>query len=568
MTGAFDLCGPLPEGVTVLEASAGTGKTFTIAALAARYVAEGRPLRDLLIVTFTRMATGELRERVRERLVESERGLATGAAQDEVVRLQARGSAVEVAERRERLARAPPTSRGHHHHHPRLCQEVLGGLGVAADAERDAVFMEDVSDLLEEVVDDLYVRRFRAETTPLSTAVRPAGSRRRRWTTPARRSSRPARTACRGCAGASSSPCATSSRRAAPGRADDLRRPAHPARRHARGTGPQTAARRLAQRYPIALVDEFQPDPIQWEILRRAFARGTLVLSATPAGHLRLPRRRRLRLPRGGAERCAQATLTVNRRSDQHLLDAYDELFGGAQLGHPGIVYRRVRAAHPGSRLPGAALRVRIVPRDAVDRTPQGYAQKPSSRAHIAKDVAADIVGLLDEGEVQPGDVAVLVRQNRAAAAIRDELSGPRSLPSSAGRAASSRPPRRPSGCACSKRLSGPPTPAGRTGRRSRHSSAGRPSESPPRATTPGRRSTGASRLDAGAARARRRLAARGDHPHRGAARAGARPGRRRAANDRPPPRRPAAVRGRHHRAARRHGAGRLAAPPDRRRAA
>ena len=32
---AFDVCGDLPTGTTVLEASAGTGKTFTIAALAA-----------------------------------------------------------------------------------------------------------------------------------------------------------------------------------------------------------------------------------------------------------------------------------------------------------------------------------------------------------------------------------------------------------------------------------------------------------------------------------------------------------------------------------------------------
>ena len=41
---AFDVCGPLPTGMTVLEASAGTGKTYTIAALAARYVAEGTPV--------------------------------------------------------------------------------------------------------------------------------------------------------------------------------------------------------------------------------------------------------------------------------------------------------------------------------------------------------------------------------------------------------------------------------------------------------------------------------------------------------------------------------------------
>ena len=69
MTLPFDLCGPLPSGVTVLEASAGTGKTYAIAALAARYVAEGTPLDRLLLITFTRIATGELRDRVRERLV-------------------------------------------------------------------------------------------------------------------------------------------------------------------------------------------------------------------------------------------------------------------------------------------------------------------------------------------------------------------------------------------------------------------------------------------------------------------------------------------------------------------
>ena len=76
----FDVCGALPSGVTVLEASAGTGKTYTIAALAARYVADGIPLERLLLVTFTRMATGELRERVRERLVTVEQGLSHALA--------------------------------------------------------------------------------------------------------------------------------------------------------------------------------------------------------------------------------------------------------------------------------------------------------------------------------------------------------------------------------------------------------------------------------------------------------------------------------------------------------
>ena len=59
----------MPEGVTLLEASAGTGKTFTIAGLVTRYVAAGYSIDRLLVVTFTRMATGELRDRVRHSLV-------------------------------------------------------------------------------------------------------------------------------------------------------------------------------------------------------------------------------------------------------------------------------------------------------------------------------------------------------------------------------------------------------------------------------------------------------------------------------------------------------------------
>src|SRR6266542_3353348 len=99
----FDLCGPLPHGVTLLEASAGTGKTFAIAALVARFVAEGVPPAQLLVVTFTRMATGELRERVRDRLVTAEFGLTRALAgvappaDDPVLELLADGPDAEVA---------------------------------------------------------------------------------------------------------------------------------------------------------------------------------------------------------------------------------------------------------------------------------------------------------------------------------------------------------------------------------------------------------------------------------------------------------------------------------------
>src|SRR5690554_1023374 len=58
------------EGAWNIEASAGTGKTFTLVTLLARLVLErGLGVGEILAVTFTEAATQELRARVRERLV-------------------------------------------------------------------------------------------------------------------------------------------------------------------------------------------------------------------------------------------------------------------------------------------------------------------------------------------------------------------------------------------------------------------------------------------------------------------------------------------------------------------
>src|SRR5437870_676036 len=50
----------------VVEASAGTGKTYTIAHLVLRLLTEEQvPLERILLVTFTEKATGELKDRLR-----------------------------------------------------------------------------------------------------------------------------------------------------------------------------------------------------------------------------------------------------------------------------------------------------------------------------------------------------------------------------------------------------------------------------------------------------------------------------------------------------------------------
>ena len=70
----------LDPGVRLLEASAGTGKTFALAHLVLRLVSEARPegflrLNQLLVVTFTNAAAAELRDRIARRLQEGLRCL-------------------------------------------------------------------------------------------------------------------------------------------------------------------------------------------------------------------------------------------------------------------------------------------------------------------------------------------------------------------------------------------------------------------------------------------------------------------------------------------------------------
>ncbi len=69
----------LDDGVVLLEASAGTGKTFALAHLVLRLLAERRlGLRELLVVTYTTAAAAELRDRIGRRLQDALNGLQAG----------------------------------------------------------------------------------------------------------------------------------------------------------------------------------------------------------------------------------------------------------------------------------------------------------------------------------------------------------------------------------------------------------------------------------------------------------------------------------------------------------
>lgn len=63
------------EKSTLIEASAGTGKTYTITTLYCRLLARGYPVESILVVTFTEAAAAELKLRIRGRLSHTLEGL-------------------------------------------------------------------------------------------------------------------------------------------------------------------------------------------------------------------------------------------------------------------------------------------------------------------------------------------------------------------------------------------------------------------------------------------------------------------------------------------------------------
>jgi len=67
---SFDLKDFDPKQSLFIEASAGTGKTYTIQLMVSKLISQGTPLKKILIVTYTEKAAGELKDRIRKKINE------------------------------------------------------------------------------------------------------------------------------------------------------------------------------------------------------------------------------------------------------------------------------------------------------------------------------------------------------------------------------------------------------------------------------------------------------------------------------------------------------------------
>ena len=292
----FDIRDPLPTGTTLLEASAGTGKTWTIGALVTRYVAEGaRRLDEMLIVTFGRAASQELRERVRAQLVEAERALADDrpgdARRPSLVDAAAATRADELRARRHRgiVAGAGRLRRRDDRDHPPV---LPAGARLASASPATPTPARGWS----RTSTTCSARWSTTSTSARSPTPRatPVFATPRRCPSPARRSAtrRP------GSSLPTPTPATPHGRRVA--FAEAVRAELERRKRRlgvlcyddllsqladALDRDDDAPARaRMRQRWRVVLVDEFQDtDPVQWQVLDRAFCgHATMVLIGDP----------------------------------------------------------------------------------------------------------------------------------------------------------------------------------------------------------------------------------------------------------------------------------------------
>jgi len=464
MTNELDLGGPIPRGRILLEASAGTGKTYALTALIVRSLADGLvDINEVLVVTFTRSAAREILDRVRAGIEEAAtalRGPADNVPSWVLPLLD--GDEHALSARHDRLRAASidldaavvTTIHG-------FCRHALRLLGSKSPLSHGSTVSESASNAHAQTVRDLLI----AALVDQPGALDPAGGD----TNPARIEMAmaevvkralqnrgatvvpdPTWTADDGLAGgalqwaelARRATAEVVRRRIASGELDhdDLLTLLHEAL-HDVDSGPATA-RGLRSRFPMVFIDEFQDtDTVQWEIFERAFiaepeklgAASDLFVVGDPKQGIYRFRGADIEAylaASGGAD--TRYDLTVNHRSDGHLIDIFNELCRGATFGDARIRYIEVQqsADTPANTMGLPAVSIRWMPPhpELRNKPTAAFVDADRSKAIVLEDLADEVTRLLAEPlkdggpRIQPGHIAVIIRAHADADAVTEVL--------------------------------------------------------------------------------------------------------------------------------------------------
>ena len=444
------------SGRVLIEASAGTGKTYNIGLIFLRLILEASiPVEKILVVTFTDAAAQELRERLRTRLAEAERWLRTGNAgtRDELgtwLENSYPGDAAQLALRRVQLARVDldraPIATIH-----AVCQRILRDFPLDSGSGFGAETLFDETELLRECLDDFWRRRYLGGASdPAESDVVAKGPQDLLWDL-------------RDLLARDARLLALDA--GAPVRArvlldafefcrDEIARRARVrdgatyamlidgVYERLRASPP--FAETLYAQFPAALIDEFQDtDRRQYEIFDRIYRdaggalRGLLAMIGDP--------KQAIYAFRGGdiaaylrarAQADVSFALAVNQRSSAELVEACNALYAHAGGGFDDInvQYQRVSAAGRADEQPyagGAPIVIHTFRGNATNADGKLLQALGPLEELALDDCAARVVELLGDPactiggrRVAPGDIAVLLPNNAQVAALRARLIG------------------------------------------------------------------------------------------------------------------------------------------------
>ena len=454
----FELTHPLPSREwLLLEASAGTGKTYSLTALVARYVAEeGLRADELLMVTFTRAAAAEMKQEVREQLLRALNAVNASDSEklDPWLANLRDCTADELVLRRERLETAISnidsatisTIHG-------FFQQALGDLGIRSGDAKTPAPAESDAVVSQKVIRDVLVNRFAAN----ALALDPTGAK---DPTSIEGSVAKVLKSTSSNLAAELAPAPDASPAGQWSSIIQELRKAIKEERVAQGvvafddlivdlveklddpTLGEEIIRVLRSRYRLVLIDEFQDtDTFQWRLFSRVFD-----LAGVPDEFLALivvgdPKQAIYRFRGADIDAYLKAAadgsmskrqMTTNYRSDRPLVEALNSWLTGVTFGDEDIAYVPVTTPdnHANGRLidGGQPLQFRFLAnpnKENVDPV----------RAAISIDVADHIEKLLKEGKIAPevgssaeprpvklDDICILVRVHNDAEPLVEEL--------------------------------------------------------------------------------------------------------------------------------------------------
>ena len=149
------------SGTNLIEASAGTGKTYTIAGLFLRLILEKQfPADQILVVTFTKAGTEELKDRIRNKLLEAKEAFARGSSDDILINALIKkhdnpASAIQLI--RDALIDFDKAAIFTIHG---FCQRILHENAFETGGLFDTELVADQINLLQEVSDDFWRKHF------------------------------------------------------------------------------------------------------------------------------------------------------------------------------------------------------------------------------------------------------------------------------------------------------------------------------------------------------------------------------------------------------------------------